>query len=194
MAGTLLGGEEQTLSGVGKRQKYSLLGSYGSGDGGNVTERNADAIDTARGAGVSPTFNDFAKSISIGTTPMGATGPLSTGLMGAMALSGNMSMPNNSNQNAGWNEAFNNALAQVVKDYPGMPGSFHGSIAAQRAAKALDAQKRTNNLDAVGIGGNPNDKMGDGGNKGGNGANRSRERDNTTGSDRGGGTGGRRVQ
>lgn len=178
MAGTLLGGEEQTLSGVGKRQKYSLLGSYGSGDGGNVTERNADAIDTARGAGVSPTFSDFAQSATIGSAAAGPLGPFR-----AAAAIGMGGMPNNYNQNPGWNAAFDNALKQVKQDFPGMPGSFHGSIAAQRAAKALDAQKRTNNLDAVGIGGNPNDKMGDGGNKGGNGANRSRERDNTTGSD-----------
>lgn len=137
MAGTLLGGEEQTLSGVGKRQKYSLLGSYGTNANENegAATRNADAIDTARGTGVSPTFSDFAQSATIGSAAAGPLGPFR-----AAAAIGMGGMPNNYNQNPGWNAAFDNALKQVKQDFPGMPGSFHGNIAKQRAARELDRQ------------------------------------------------------
>lgn len=140
MASTLLGSEDETLTKPKGKAKATLLGAFGQGEGSGITERNADAIDTARGAGVSTNGTEFAKAALIGTAPIGITGPISTGIMGAMALSGNMSMPGNYNQNPGWNATFDKNLKQVMKDYPGMPGSFHGSIAAQRAKAEIDKQ------------------------------------------------------
>ncbi|WP_374312451.1 hypothetical protein [Dongia sp.] len=135
MAGTLLGSEDQALSGTSKRSKYSLLGSFNANanESEGAATRNADAIDTARSTGVSPSFSDFAQSATIGSAAAGPLGPLRAAV--AIGVGG---MPNNYNQNPGWNAAFDKNLKKVQQDFPGMPGSFHGTIAAQRAAAELE--------------------------------------------------------